>query len=59
MKRTLAAVLAAGMLAAATGSAFAVDSHGNASNPERARPELRWRVGRPAHRDDPRRQRGP
>lgn len=54
MKRTLAAVLAAGMLAAATGYAYAVDGHGNASNPERAVPNTGGVSGGPAHRDDPR-----
>ncbi|ACK81970.1 hypothetical protein [Methylorubrum extorquens] len=54
MKRTLVALLAAGMLAGAAAPASAVDGHGNASNPERAVPNTGNVSGGPAHRDDPR-----
>ena len=54
MKRTLAAVLTAAMLAGAATPALAVDGHGNASNPERSVPNSGDVSGGPAHRDDPR-----
>ncbi|MGU3541395.1 hypothetical protein [Methylobacterium sp. A52T] len=54
MKLTMAAILAAGMLAGAAAPALAIDGHGNASNPERAVPNTGNVSGGPAHRDDPR-----
>lgn len=54
MKRTLAAVFTAAMLAGAAAPALAVDGHGNASNPERSVPNTGGVSGGPAHRDDPR-----
>ncbi|NEU14326.1 hypothetical protein G3T14_19660 [Methylobacterium sp. BTF04] len=54
MKRTFAAALVAGFLAALSAPAFAIDGHGNASNPEREVPNTGGVSGGPAHRDDPR-----
>ena len=54
MKRNFAALLIAGLITGITGPAFAVDGHGNASNPERAVPNTGGVSGGPAHRDDPR-----
>jgi hypothetical protein len=55
MKRTIAALLAAGLLASLSAPAFAAeDGHGNVSNPERSVPNTGGVSGGPAHRDDPR-----
>lgn len=55
MKRTVVAILTAGLLAGLSAPAFAAeDGHGNASNPERAVPNTGGVSGGPAHRDDPR-----
>ncbi|NGM38614.1 hypothetical protein G4G93_32770 [Methylobacterium sp. DB0501] len=54
MNRILAAALVSGGLTTAIVPAFALDGHGNASNPERAVPNTGSVSGGPAHRDDPR-----
>lgn len=54
MKQTFAALLSVGLMAGIVAPAFAIDGHGNASNPERAVPNTGGVSGGPAHRDDPR-----
>ena len=54
VKYSFTALLAVGLMAGIAVPAFAVDGHGNASNPERTVPNTGGVSGGPAHRDDPR-----
>lgn len=54
MSRTLAALTTATLLSFSAGSAFAVDGHGNATNPSVSVPNTGGVSGGPNHRDDPR-----
>lgn len=54
MTRFSAAFVATGILLGLAAPAFAIDGHGNASNPSVSVPNTGTVSGGPAHRDDPR-----